>query len=139
MADAVEENVKPKTEEKPDDSGSEEDNSQPEVAEIEVALKTFKDLGVTEVLCEACDQLGWKTPTKIQIEAVPLALQGRDIIGLAETGSGKTGAFALPILQSLLSFAPEGCTRSSSPPPGSWPSRSQSSSRRWGASIGVKC
>ncbi|KAF3846929.1 hypothetical protein F7725_004007 [Dissostichus mawsoni] len=81
MADAVEENVKPKTEEKPDDSGSEEDNSQPEVAEIEVALKTFKDLGVTEVLCEAC----------------------RDIIGLAETGSGKTGAFALPILQSLLS------------------------------------
>ena len=44
MADAVEENVKPKTEEKPDDSGSEEDNIQPEVAEIEVALKTFKDL-----------------------------------------------------------------------------------------------
>ncbi|KAF5888622.1 putative ATP-dependent RNA helicase DDX47, partial [Clarias magur] len=65
--------------------------------------KSFKDLGVTEVLCEACDQLGWKKPTKIQIEAVPVALQGRDVIGLAETGSGKTGAFALPILQSLLS------------------------------------
>uniref|UniRef100_A0A8C6WE20 RNA helicase n=1 Tax=Neogobius melanostomus TaxID=47308 RepID=A0A8C6WE20_9GOBI len=58
--------------------------------------------GVTEVLCEACDQLGWKSPTKIQIEAIPVALQGRDVIGLAETGSGKTGAFALPILQSLL-------------------------------------
>ncbi|XP_050769753.1 probable ATP-dependent RNA helicase DDX47 isoform X2 [Gymnogyps californianus] len=64
--------------------------------------RSFKDLGVTDVLCEACDQLGWKMPTKIQVEAIPVALQGRDIIGLAETGSGKTGAFALPILQALL-------------------------------------
>ncbi|XP_046699787.1 probable ATP-dependent RNA helicase DDX47 isoform X2 [Silurus meridionalis] len=64
--------------------------------------KSFKELGVTEVLCEACDLLGWKTPTKIQIEAIPVALEGRDVIGLAETGSGKTGAFAVPILQSLL-------------------------------------
>ncbi|XP_073429102.1 probable ATP-dependent RNA helicase DDX47 isoform X5 [Dendrobates tinctorius] len=64
--------------------------------------KTFGDLGVTDVLCETCEQLGWKKPTKIQIEAIPVALQGRDIIGLAETGSGKTGAFALPILQTLL-------------------------------------
>ncbi|GAA6072094.1 probable ATP-dependent RNA helicase DDX47, partial [Tachysurus ichikawai] len=71
--------------------------------EPEDTIKSFKDLGVTEVLCEACDQLGWKKPTKIQIEAIPVALQGRDVIGLAETGSGKTGAFALPILQSLLS------------------------------------
>uniref|UniRef100_UPI00358ED28F probable ATP-dependent RNA helicase DDX47 n=1 Tax=Myxine glutinosa TaxID=7769 RepID=UPI00358ED28F len=63
---------------------------------------SFKDLGVTDVLCEACDQLGWSTPTKIQKEAIPVALQGRDIIGLAETGSGKTGAFALPILQAIL-------------------------------------
>uniref|UniRef100_A0A2K5QJS0 RNA helicase n=1 Tax=Cebus imitator TaxID=2715852 RepID=A0A2K5QJS0_CEBIM len=74
--------------------------SQPVVEEEET--KTFKDLGVTDVLCEACDQLGWTKPTKIQIEAIPLALQGRDIIGLAETGSGKTGAFALPILNALL-------------------------------------
>uniref|UniRef100_A0A493TIJ3 Probable ATP-dependent RNA helicase DDX47 n=1 Tax=Anas platyrhynchos platyrhynchos TaxID=8840 RepID=A0A493TIJ3_ANAPP len=66
------------------------------------APQSFKELGVTDVLCEACDQLGWKVPTKIQVEAIPVALQGRDIIGLAETGSGKTGAFALPILQALL-------------------------------------
>ncbi|XP_043535365.1 probable ATP-dependent RNA helicase DDX47 [Chiloscyllium plagiosum] len=66
------------------------------------AESSFRDLGVTEVLCEACEQLGWKCPTKIQKEALPVALQGRDIIGLAETGSGKTGAFALPILQALL-------------------------------------
>lgn len=73
-----------------------------EPTEPEEEQKTFQDLGVTEVLCETCEQLGWKKPTKIQIEAIPVALQGRDIIGLAETGSGKTGAFALPILQTLL-------------------------------------
>ncbi|XP_072445043.1 probable ATP-dependent RNA helicase DDX47 [Chiloscyllium punctatum] len=66
------------------------------------AESSFRDLGVTNVLCEACEQLGWKCPTRIQKEALPVALQGRDIIGLAETGSGKTGAFALPILQALL-------------------------------------
>ncbi|KAM9671333.1 putative ATP-dependent RNA helicase DDX47 isoform 2-T2 [Trichechus inunguis] len=74
----------------------------PQPAVEDEETKTFKDLGVTDVLCEACDQLGWTKPTKIQIEAIPLALQGRDIIGLAETGSGKTGAFALPILNALL-------------------------------------
>lgn len=54
------------------------------------------------MLCETCETLKWKTPTKIQREAIPVALQGKDIIGLAETGSGKTGAFAIPILQALL-------------------------------------
>lgn len=63
---------------------------------------TFKDLGVVDVLCEACEELKWKKPSKIQKESIPVALQGKDIIGLAETGSGKTGAFALPILQALL-------------------------------------
>ncbi|KAL4240821.1 putative ATP-dependent RNA helicase ddx47 [Mactra antiquata] len=63
---------------------------------------TFKSLGVTDVLCEACAGLNWKVPSKIQREAIPVALNGKDVIGLAETGSGKTGAFALPILQSLL-------------------------------------
>ncbi|KAJ9261963.1 hypothetical protein DTO212C5_8119 [Paecilomyces variotii] len=66
------------------------------------APKTFRDLGVIEPLCEACDALGYKAPTAIQAEAIPLALQGRDLIGLAETGSGKTAAFALPILQALM-------------------------------------
>jgi len=58
--------------------------------------------GVDDVLCEACDRLGWKQPTRIQKDSIPPALAGRDIIGLAETGSGKTGAFLIPILQSLL-------------------------------------
>jgi len=63
---------------------------------------TFKSLGVVDVLCEACEQLKWKEPSKIQREAIPVALQNEDVIGLAETGSGKTGAFAIPILQALL-------------------------------------
>jgi ATP-dependent RNA helicase DDX47/RRP3 len=63
--------------------------------------KTFKELGVIDLLCEACAALGYKVPTPIQAEAIPLALQGRDLIGLAETGSGKTAAFSLPILQGM--------------------------------------
>ncbi|XP_021570399.1 probable ATP-dependent RNA helicase DDX47 isoform X2 [Carlito syrichta] len=84
----------------PEEHGSATEGPQPAAEEEDT--KTFKDLGVTDVLCEACDQLGWAKPTKIQVEAIPLALQGHDIIGLAETGSGKTGAFALPILNALL-------------------------------------
>lgn len=61
--------------------------------------KTFEDLGLIPQLCEACESLKYTKPTPIQAQAIPLALQGRDIIGLAETGSGKTAAFALPILQ----------------------------------------
>ena len=67
-----------------------------------VSQKTFADLGVTESLCDACTALGFTTPTAIQNEAIPIALAGKDIIGLAETGSGKTAAFALPMLQALL-------------------------------------
>ncbi|XP_003384552.1 PREDICTED: probable ATP-dependent RNA helicase DDX47 isoform X1 [Amphimedon queenslandica] len=63
---------------------------------------TFSDIGITSVLCQSCEEMGWTTPTDIQREAIPVALEGRDVIGLAETGSGKTGAFSLPILQSLL-------------------------------------
>jgi len=63
---------------------------------------TFASLGVCEELCQACELLKWTKPTEIQRQTIPWALQGRDIIGLAETGSGKTGAFALPIVQRLL-------------------------------------
>ncbi|TGO70247.1 hypothetical protein BOTNAR_0002g00310 [Botryotinia narcissicola] len=73
-----------------------------EEVEEDEAPKSFKDLGIVDSLCEACDTLGYKAPTPIQRESIPLALQGRDLIGLAETGSGKTAAFALPILQALL-------------------------------------
>ncbi|CAB90153.1 ATP-dependent rRNA helicase rrp3 [Schizosaccharomyces pombe] len=65
------------------------------------APKTFKELGVIDELCEACEKLGFKTPTPIQQEAIPVVLNKRDVIGLAQTGSGKTAAFALPVIQEL--------------------------------------
>ncbi|KAF2644953.1 DEAD-domain-containing protein [Massarina eburnea CBS 473.64] len=69
---------------------------------VEEAKKTFADLGVREELCEACENLGFTHATPIQEQSIPLALEGRDVIGLAETGSGKTAAFVLPILQALM-------------------------------------
>lgn len=71
------------------------------VDEAEEAATTFASLGVIEPLCQACEQLGFKKPTDIQSQSIPYAIQDRDIIGLAQTGSGKTAAFALPILQAL--------------------------------------
>jgi len=68
----------------------------------EEVKQSFADLGLVEPLCEAAASLGWAKPSKIQAEAIPVALEGKDVIGLAETGSGKTGAFALPMLQALL-------------------------------------
>ena len=61
--------------------------------------KTFKDLGIIDELCDAVSRMGYIWPTAIQEQAIPAALEGKDVIGLAETGSGKTAAFALPILQ----------------------------------------
>ncbi|KAF9664426.1 hypothetical protein SADUNF_Sadunf16G0017700 [Salix dunnii] len=69
--------------------------------------KTFADLGLSKELVEACENLGWKKPTKIQEEAIPHALQGKDLIGVAATGSGKTGAFVLPTLEALLKDSQE--------------------------------
>ncbi|KAG9791942.1 putative ATP-dependent rRNA helicase rrp3, partial [Aureobasidium melanogenum] len=66
------------------------------------APKSFRDLGIIDALAESCEAMNFTKPTPIQAESIPLALQGRDIIGLAETGSGKTAAFALPILQALM-------------------------------------
>ncbi|GIL92704.1 hypothetical protein Vretifemale_20211 [Volvox reticuliferus] len=61
----------------------------------------FKGLGLSEWLCGVCKSLGMHTPTEVQRGCIPAILQGRDVIGLAQTGSGKTAAFALPILQTL--------------------------------------
>ena len=66
-------------------------------------MSSFKDLGLCDTLAKICEERGWKTPTPIQIQAIPPALHRKDVIGLAQTGSGKTGAFALPILNDLLS------------------------------------
>ena len=59
---------------------------------------SFSDLGLTEEVLRAVTESGYETPTPIQTQAIPLILEGRDVIGASQTGTGKTAAFALPIL-----------------------------------------
>lgn len=62
---------------------------------------TFGDLGLAEWAVQTCKELGMRKPTPVQAHCVPQILAGRDVLGLAQTGSGKTAAFALPILHRL--------------------------------------
>lgn len=62
---------------------------------------TFKDLELTEPILKALSEQGYTTPTPIQQQAVPLVLKRRDLLGVAQTGTGKTAAFGIPILQLL--------------------------------------
>ena len=61
--------------------------------------KTFAELGLSKPLLDAVADLGYEAPSQIQALAIPRILQGEDIVGLSETGSGKTAAFTLPALQ----------------------------------------
>lgn len=61
----------------------------------------FLELGLNEKLVAAVLRKGYKTPTPIQAQAIPIVLEGRDILGTAQTGTGKTAAFALPVLHRL--------------------------------------
>ncbi len=61
----------------------------------------FKELGLIAPILKALDAQGYTAPTPIQRKAIPPALQGRDVLGCAQTGTGKTCAFAAPILQRL--------------------------------------
>jgi len=93
-----EQNDNPDSNNSDENEGNEDNGDNP----TESSDKTFAELGLVDVLCEACEKVGWKKPSKIQAEAIPVAIAGNDVIGLAETGSGKTGSFVLPILQALL-------------------------------------
>ena len=64
-------------------------------------MTLFSDLGLIEPIFRAVSAEGYTTPTPIQAQAIPALLQGRDVLGIAQTGTGKTAAFALPILQKL--------------------------------------
>lgn len=62
----------------------------------------FHDMGIDDRILEAISKLGWSQPTPIQEKAIPLALQGKDILARAQTGSGKTAAYAIAVIQKLL-------------------------------------
>jgi ATP-dependent RNA helicase RhlE len=103
--------ARPDSNESSESSDSRETRDTPEAAEpaAEVApavepieALTFADLGLAPELLRAVADAGYVHPTPIQAEAIPLALRGRDLMGLAQTGTGKTAAFTLPIVHRLL-------------------------------------
>ena len=62
-------------------------------------MTTFKDLGLSEPILQALSDVGYETPSPIQEQAIPELLQGHDVIGQAQTGTGKTAAFGLPMIE----------------------------------------
>ena len=67
-----------------------------------VEQSSFESLGLSQAVLRAVSDAGYRTPTPIQREAIPLVLRGRDVIGLAQTGTGKTAAFTLPLVDVLI-------------------------------------
>ncbi|RPH39303.1 MAG: DEAD/DEAH box helicase, partial [Desulfobulbaceae bacterium] len=62
---------------------------------------SFSDLGISQPLLQSLDEAGYESPTPIQVRMIPHMLEGRDVVGQAQTGTGKTAAFALPLLMHL--------------------------------------
>lgn len=70
-------------------------------------MTTFKDLRVSAPILDALEKQGYQNPTPIQEQAIPEVLKGKDLLGCAQTGTGKTAAFSIPILQLLNNFKPK--------------------------------
>lgn len=64
-------------------------------------MLNFKDLDLLPVIQDALQKKGYKTPTPIQEGSIPSILEGRDLLGIAQTGTGKTAAFSLPLINYL--------------------------------------
>jgi superfamily II DNA/RNA helicase len=71
------------------------------LSEASPAPITFAELELSEAARAAVEALGWTHPSPIQAKAIPPAMQGRDVVGIAQTGTGKTGAFMLPTLERI--------------------------------------
>jgi ATP-dependent RNA helicase RhlE len=65
-------------------------------------MSNFESLGLSKKLLRAISDEGYDTPTPVQVQCIPLLLDGKDVLGVAQTGTGKTAAFALPVLQKIL-------------------------------------
>ncbi|MGM1030479.1 MAG: DEAD/DEAH box helicase [Actinomycetota bacterium] len=77
------------------------DVQSPQATDPDGERLTFASLGLPPGILRALDDVGYETPSAIQAETIPLLLSGRDLIGLAQTGTGKTAAFALPVLAAV--------------------------------------
>ena len=64
-------------------------------------VELFRDLSLSEARLAAIEALGWTEPTPIQWKAIPPAMEGKDVVGVAQTGTGKTGAFMIPALEKI--------------------------------------
>src|SRR5665213_1876835 len=64
-------------------------------------MTDFSDLGLSPEVLKAVTDAGYETPTPIQEQAIPVAMTGRDVLGIAQTGTGKTAAFTLPMISRL--------------------------------------
>ena len=64
---------------------------------------TFEELGLSPSILQAIADLGYQQPTPIQAQAIPVVLMGRDVLGCAQTGTGKTAGFTLPMIEILSS------------------------------------
>ena len=72
-------------------------------------MSTFTELDLDDRILQALESEGYRTPTPVQAETIPALMGGRDVLGIAQTGTGKTAAFALPILTT---------SQDENPPPG---------------------
>src|SRR5690606_40145181 len=72
-------------------------------SDLNLEEMNFNNLGIIDPIIKAVNDIGYSAATQIQKQVIPLILKGQDIIGCAQTGTGKTAAFALPVLQLLRS------------------------------------
>lgn len=94
-------NMEASNEQTPEVADDSETNGKHE-AEEEDEVMSFTEMGIDDRILLALIELNWSEPTPIQETAIPLVLSGRDILAKARTGSGKTGAYAIPLLQKIL-------------------------------------
>ena len=71
-------------------------------------MNSFESLGLSKELLQAVESEGYTSPTPVQVQSIPPLLAGRDVLGVAQTGTGKTAAFALPVLQAMSRSPPQG-------------------------------
>ena len=68
---------------------------------MSTSVENFADLGLSDALLKALAEIGYETPSPIQAQCIPILLDGHDILGMAQTGTGKTAAFALPVMEQI--------------------------------------